>query len=137
MKLTHTDQLLDQAQQAFKHYRDKSATKNVLFLFESSGEIERITETIVEVIQEESSGPETTTRGNRGRITVQLKSFPASADVWFISIDNDAIDWIVAFDCIQNSPEEFVSHELADNNRLNIFRCVNNEWTRNNVTNTK
>jgi alpha-ketoglutaric semialdehyde dehydrogenase len=75
MKLTNTDQLLHQAQQAFEQYRNTSGKDRSAFLRSIASEIEAVTENLVVTAQQESSLPEVRIRGEIGRTTNQLRSF--------------------------------------------------------------
>lgn len=56
--------------------------------------------------------------------------FPASTDSRFTSVGADAIKRFVKPMAYQNWPDELLPDELKDANPLKVWRCVNNEWTR-------
>lgn len=61
--------------------------------------------------------------------------YPSTTDARFTSVGNDAIYRFVRPVCFQNAPGQFLPVELHNENPLNILRCVNSEWTRDQVKN--
>ncbi|WP_333820523.1 aldehyde dehydrogenase (NADP(+)) [Ohtaekwangia sp.] len=56
--------------------------------------------------------------------------YPSSTDSKFTSVGTDAIYRFVRPVCFQDFPEALLPPELQNKNELNIWRCVNNTWTR-------
>jgi len=59
--------------------------------------------------------------------------FPASSDSRFSSVGTSAIKRFVRPVCYQDFPQSFLPKELQDSNPLNIWRQINNDWTKNPV----
>ena len=57
--------------------------------------------------------------------------FPASSDSRFTSVGTSAIKRFVRPVCYQDFPQSFLPKELQDSNPLNIWRQINNQWTKN------
>jgi NADP-dependent aldehyde dehydrogenase len=56
--------------------------------------------------------------------------FPASSDSRFTSVGTSAIKRFVRPVCFQDFPQSFLPKELQDSNPLNIWRQINNVWTK-------
>jgi len=56
--------------------------------------------------------------------------FPASSDARFTSVGTSAIKRFVRPVCYQDFPQNFLPKELQDSNPLNIWRQINNQWTK-------
>jgi len=59
--------------------------------------------------------------------------FPATTDSRFTSVGADAIKRFVRPLAFQGWPDELLPDELKNDNRLNIFRTVNNHMTKDNI----
>lgn len=59
--------------------------------------------------------------------------FPSTTDSRFTSVGRDAILRFVRPQSFQDWPDSLLPDELKGNNPLNIWRLVNNEWTKNTV----
>jgi 2,5-dioxopentanoate dehydrogenase len=59
--------------------------------------------------------------------------FPSTSDSRFTSVGVDAIYRFVRPVAYQDFPESQLPMELRNSNKLNILRCVNGEWTRNQI----
>lgn len=59
--------------------------------------------------------------------------FPATTDSRFTSVGTDAIKRFVRPVCFQNFPNFLLPDELKNENPLNVWRMVNNEWTKNKI----
>ncbi len=59
--------------------------------------------------------------------------YPATTDSRFTSVGSNAVYRWVRPVCFQNFPQHLLPEELKDNNPLNIWRMINNEWTKNKV----
>ena len=56
--------------------------------------------------------------------------FPASSDARFSSVGTTAIKRFVRPITYQSWPNDKLPDELKDDNPLNIWRCVNGEWSK-------
>jgi alpha-ketoglutaric semialdehyde dehydrogenase len=56
--------------------------------------------------------------------------FPATTDPRFTSVGTSAIKRFVRPVCYQNLPDKFLPNELQNSNPENIWRLVNNDWTK-------
>ena len=56
--------------------------------------------------------------------------FPATTDSRFTSVGTAAIKRFVRPLCFQNWPDKMLPEELKNSNPLNIWRSVNNDWTK-------
>jgi 2,5-dioxopentanoate dehydrogenase len=56
--------------------------------------------------------------------------FPASSDQRFTSVGTSAIKRFVRPVSYQDFPQAFLPKELQDSNPLNIWRQINNKWTK-------
>ncbi len=59
--------------------------------------------------------------------------YPATTDSRFTSVGSNAVYRWVRPVCFQNFPQDLLPEELKDNNPLNIWRMINNEWTKNKI----
>jgi 2,5-dioxopentanoate dehydrogenase len=59
--------------------------------------------------------------------------YPASTDVKFTSVGTTAIKRFVRPICFQDFPNELLPDELKNENPLNIWRLVNNNFTKDSV----
>ncbi len=59
--------------------------------------------------------------------------FPASTDSRFTAVGINAAKRWVRPVCYQNCPQQLLPDELKNNNSKNIWRLLNNEWTKNDV----
>lgn len=59
--------------------------------------------------------------------------YPASGDSRFTSVGVSAIRRFVRPVCFQDFPDELLPGELQNKNPLNIFRLINNRWTRDKI----
>lgn len=59
--------------------------------------------------------------------------FPATTDSRFTSVGTHSVKRWVRPVCYQNCPEHLLPEELKNNNPLNIWRLLNNQWTNEKV----
>lgn len=59
--------------------------------------------------------------------------YPATTDSRFTSVGSNSVYRWVRPVCFQNFPQNLLPEELKDNNPLNIWRMINNEWTKNKI----
>ncbi|HEX3024174.1 MAG TPA: aldehyde dehydrogenase (NADP(+)), partial [Chitinophagaceae bacterium] len=59
--------------------------------------------------------------------------FPASTDSRFSAVGIDSVKRWVRPVCYQNCPQQLLPVELQNENKKNIWRLINNEWTKNDV----
>ena len=59
--------------------------------------------------------------------------FPASTDSRFTAVGINAVKRWVRPVCYQNCPQQLLPFELQNENAKNIWRLLNNEWTKDSV----
>jgi NADP-dependent aldehyde dehydrogenase len=59
--------------------------------------------------------------------------YPSTTDSRFTAVGINAVKRWVRPVCFQNCPENLLPEELRNRNGRNIWRFINNEWTRNDV----
>lgn len=63
--------------------------------------------------------------------------FPATSNASFTAVGTGAIKRFVRPICYQNFPENLLPEALKNANNLDIWRMVNNEWTKDDIITTK